>query len=559
MKEIFVKVKDWFVAHKPSKRRLIQLYTALLYNANIKGFFTGKISTAGTKNMCVPGFNCYSCPGAIGSCPLGSMQNALGSGKTSTIAYVFGIIMLFGLILGRTICGFLCPMGLLQDILYKIKSPKVKKSRVTRVLSYFKYVLLLVFVVIMPLIYSKVITLPAFCQFICPVGLISGFTLLAHPQNVGELVSLGVLFTWKFSVGMVILIGALFIFRPFCRFLCPLGAIYSFFSKFALLGIKLDDNKCVDCGLCIKTCKVDIRKVGDHECIQCGECVSVCPTKAISWKGGKIFVLPNQIEPKPALVTQEENAESSKSTIITEDVAKLVVEGKKEHKNRVKDFFSNVANGVKNGVNALRRRNGLGFKIIAAVLAVAVLVVALVYFNFFHKEVESSTAYVVGDTMETFETTEFFSSDGSYSLSEDSGKIVVLNFWYIGCGGCELEMPHFGALASDENYKDKVSVVVVHSNDDVFGAEDSDVLTDGTEVKYIEKYILEDKGWGSFYSNIKWVKDVMGEDSLYLGLGGTGAWPMTAILDEEGSIRFITASSVSEEILYAEIDKILNE
>ncbi len=558
MKEFFVKTKNWLLAHKPSKRRIIQLYTALLYNANVKGFVTGKISTSSVKNACVPGFNCYSCPGAIGSCPLGSMQNALGSGKTSTIAYVFGIIMLFGLIFGRTICGFLCPMGLLQDILYKIKSPKVKKSRVTRVLSYFKYVILLVFVVIMPLIYSKVITLPAFCQFICPVGLISGFTLLANPQNFGELVSLGVLFTWKFSVGMVILIGSIFIFRPFCRFLCPLGAIYSFFSKFALLGIKLDDDKCVDCGLCLKTCKVDIRKVGDHECIQCGECVSVCPTKAISWKGGKIFVLPNQIEQKPACAEQEELIEVKKSEIVTEEVAKLVVEGKKEPKTQAKDFLRKVTDGVKNGVNALRRRNGLGFKIIATVLAVAVLVTALVYFNFFHKEVESSTAYVVGDTMEAFETTEFFSADGTYGLSEDGGKIVVLNFWYIGCGGCELEMPHFGALASDESYKDKVSVVVVHSNDDIFGAEDPDELKDGTEVKYIEKYILEEKGWGSFYSNIKWVKDVMGEDSLYLGLGGTGAWPMTAILDEEGTIRFITASSVTEEILYAEIDKILN-
>ncbi len=555
MKGFFIKLKEWFIAHAPSKRRIMQLYAALLYNANIKGFITGKISTAPTKNMCVPGFNCYSCPGAVGSCPLGSLQNALGSGKTSTIAYVFGILMLFGLILGRTICGFLCPMGLLQDLLYKIKSPKVKKSKITRVLSYFKYVLLLVFVVIMPLIYSKVIVLPAFCQFICPVGLISGFTLLANPTNVGELVSLGVLFTWKFCVATVILIGAIFTFRPFCRFFCPLGAIYGFFSKFALLGITLDKKSCIDCGLCLKTCKVDIHHVGDHECIQCGECVAVCPTKAISWKGGKLFVLPNQTE---SSVTENVDLHQLVNKTEESDNAQIAVENESV-KNSVQVDAKSVKE-KKEPLYALRKNNGKGFKIIACVLLAVILVSALVYFNFFAKEVVSKTTYSVGDTIENFEAREFFSTDGTYKLEEDSGKIVVLNFWYIGCGGCETEMPHFGALANDEKYKDKVSVVVVHSNDDIFGAEE--MITDGgKEMPAIEWYITseEAKNWGSFAGNIKWIMDLDGEDSLYLSLGGTGAWPMTAIVDENGVIKFITASSVTEEILYEEIDKIIAE
>ena len=148
------KFAAWWSAHKPTTRRLIQVYAALLYNAYVKGFIKGDIYTGGIKNFCVPGFNCYSCPGAIGACPLGALQNALASSDKRAPYYVLGILMLYGLILGRTICGWLCPLGLIQELFYKIPTPKVKKSRFTHALSYLKYVLLAVFVVIIPLAYS---------------------------------------------------------------------------------------------------------------------------------------------------------------------------------------------------------------------------------------------------------------------------------------------------------------------------------------------------------------------------------------------------------------------
>ena len=293
MKKFFGKIKNWFVSHKPTKRRIIQVYAALLYNANIKGFFNGQIYKGATKNLCVPGLNCYSCPGAIASCPLGSLQNALSVSKTRTPAYIFGIIILFGLLLGRTICGFLCPMGLGQELLYKIKTPKLKKSGVTRVLSYFKYVVLIVLVVLVPMLFA----VPGFCEYICPSGtLLGGIGLLANPANESRLAILGPLFTWKFTLLVLFIVASIFIFRFFCRFLCPLGALYGFFCRIALLGVKIDKNKCTDCGLCVAACKVDIKKVGDHECVQCGACISVCPAKAISWKGSKLFVRKNDAD-----------------------------------------------------------------------------------------------------------------------------------------------------------------------------------------------------------------------------------------------------------------------
>lgn len=202
--------KVWWQNHKPTKRRLIQVYAALLYNVNFKGFFTGRIYTGPVKGLCVPGFNCYSCPGAAGACPLGSIQNALAhsSGRTANaIFYVFGIILLFGVLLGRTICGFLCPVGLGQELLYKIKSPKAKKNRVTYVLSYLKYVFLAVLVIAVPLLFNlqSNSVVPGFCKYICPAGTFGGaIGLLLHPNNADLFGMLDVLFTWKFAVMVVV-------------------------------------------------------------------------------------------------------------------------------------------------------------------------------------------------------------------------------------------------------------------------------------------------------------------------------------------------------------------
>lgn len=282
------KVKQFFSKLKPSKRKVIQLYSALLYNAYMKGFVTGEIFQGKSKAVCLPGLNCYSCPGAIGACPLGSIQNALAESKTKLPTYVFGIILLYCIIFGRTICGFLCPVGLLQELLYKIKTPKVRKSKITRCLSYFKYVLLFVLVIGLPLIYAfqeKGLPLPGFCKYICPAGTFEGaIFLLMNKANTTFFEMLGTLFTWKFFLLIIFIVASIFIYRFFCRFFCPLGAIYGIFNKLSILGVKVDKSACNHCNACINTCKMDVKEVGDHECIQCGDCMKVCGCKAIKWK-----------------------------------------------------------------------------------------------------------------------------------------------------------------------------------------------------------------------------------------------------------------------------------
>ena len=286
------KIRDWWRAHHPTTRRLVQLYAAVLYNAHIKGFATGQIYTGPVKAVCVPGLNCYSCPGAVGACPLGALQNAIAASASRPGFYVIGMLMLFGLALGRTICGWLCPVGLIQELLHRLPTPKVKKNRVTRALSFLKYAVLAVFVVAVPAWYAlQRFPVPAFCKYICPAGTLEGAVgLLAHPANADKFGMLGLLFTRKFVILAVMLASCVFVYRAFCRFVCPLGAIYGLFARLAMVGVRVEEARCSGCGACLRACPMDIRRVGDHECIHCAACADVCPDKAISLRAGR-FVL----------------------------------------------------------------------------------------------------------------------------------------------------------------------------------------------------------------------------------------------------------------------------
>ncbi|MBR1876361.1 MAG: 4Fe-4S binding protein, partial [Lachnospiraceae bacterium] len=130
---------------KGALRKIIQAGWGILTNAYVKGFLPGgpPIYKGKLKQICVPGMNCYSCPGALGACPIGSMQ-ALFDGRQRRFAfYVTGYLAFIGLIAGRFICGWLCLFGLIQELLYKIPTPKLKiPKKIDRPLRYLKYLCL---------------------------------------------------------------------------------------------------------------------------------------------------------------------------------------------------------------------------------------------------------------------------------------------------------------------------------------------------------------------------------------------------------------------------------
>lgn len=271
---------------KSTKRTFIQLASAALANGYIRGFIKGRLFKGKSKTVCVPILNCYSCPGALGACPIGSLQAVISEKDHKIAFYVLGTLMLFGILFGRLICGFLCPFGLIQDLLYKIPVPKVKiPLKVDRVMRYLKYVVLIVLVILLPMFVKNNFEIgsPYFCKYVCPAGTLEGgIPLLLKRASLRE--AIGTLFNWKLSILIAILILSIIIYRPFCKYLCPLGAVYSLFNKISFYRLSVDKNKCINCKLCEKNCKMNVeitKEINSPECIRCGKCIEICPCNAI--------------------------------------------------------------------------------------------------------------------------------------------------------------------------------------------------------------------------------------------------------------------------------------
>ena len=208
-----MKINEW-------PRHGIQALWAFITNSHVTGFVTGKIYTGKLKNACVPGLNCYSCPGAVGACPIGSLQAVIGSWNFKMAYYVVGFLIFIGAMVGRLIC----PAGTLEGGL--------------------------------------------------PLVLL----------NTSMRSALGWLYIWKNVILVITIILSILIYRPFCKYICPLGALYSVFNPVSLYKYRVDKDKCIKCGKCAKACQMIVDPVENSnspECIRCGRCKKVCPTDAI--------------------------------------------------------------------------------------------------------------------------------------------------------------------------------------------------------------------------------------------------------------------------------------
>lgn len=319
-------VKKRFLIHAAGKKVwmrtkfIIQSCWFILTNSFMVGWFKGTIYQGKLKYICVPGMNCYSCPGAWGSCPIGSLQAVLDEAdpkkswfdpKTFTLVqypkywfafYIVGFIMIIGALCGRLICGLLCPFGWIQDLLYKIPVKKLKLPRdevrinsskhpglirallgVDKYLRYAKYAFLIVMVIFLPLIVKAT---PWFCKYVCPSGmLIGGIPLMSMNKSLAE--AAGDLTLLKLSILACTVVISIFLYRPFCRYICPLGALYSLFNPISLYRYGIDDskcNRCKGCHACANACPMGVDPVktpNSPECIRCGTCNATCPQKAI--------------------------------------------------------------------------------------------------------------------------------------------------------------------------------------------------------------------------------------------------------------------------------------
>ena len=268
------------------KRHRVQILWALLTNSYLIGFVQGKIYKGKLKNLCVPGLNCYSCPGAAGTCPIGAMQAVIGNWNFKFAFYAAGFLVFVGALMGRFVCGWLCPFGLIQDLLYKIPFPrKLRTFKGDRLLRKLKYVVLLFFVILLPMFLVDVLGqgAPYFCKLICPVGTLEGGIQLVL-LNKSMHGALGWLYKKKNVLLLFTVFLSILIYRPFCKYICPLGAVYSVFNPISVFRYRIDREKCVGCDACAKVCKMQVNPAENPnhpECIRCGQCKKACPKQCI--------------------------------------------------------------------------------------------------------------------------------------------------------------------------------------------------------------------------------------------------------------------------------------
>lgn len=268
-------------------RRYMQVHAFIASNLYLGFLKTKQVYHGALKSVCVPFLNCQSCPNALFSCPIGILQHFMTIHRIpyTLLSFLFSI----GILIGSMACGWLCPFGLFQEMLYKVKSFKIK---IPKQLSALRYFFLFFLVMLIPFI-----TRETWFSKLCPMGTLQAALPWAvwnpvipeYQETAVAPQSIGALFIIKLLI--LIFFIALFIIskRPFCRVVCPLGAIFGAFNKYSLLKLDVDTKNCAECNDCVEGCPVDLNvseNANDTTCIRCFKCLE-CKSVQIHLGGMK--------------------------------------------------------------------------------------------------------------------------------------------------------------------------------------------------------------------------------------------------------------------------------
>jgi len=267
-------------------RRITQVAGCFLANAYVSVWFRDKIYKGPLKGTCLPFIYCHACPSAIFSCPMGTFQHYAVVHQVPF--FLLGHLMVIGLLVGRMACGWLCPFGLVQDLVH-VKSRTIHvPDHVARALRIIPYLTLGLLVIAIPYYTSE-----HWFSKLCPLGtMVAGIPwVLWNPidPETGEQLLASKPPGLLFAIKIILLSGFVLLFvwvkRPFCRFVCPMGLIWSFFNKISVLQLAVDTANCDRCDTCHKTCPVDIKVYEDPNstsCIRCLKCTQCAHVKIVT-------------------------------------------------------------------------------------------------------------------------------------------------------------------------------------------------------------------------------------------------------------------------------------
>ena len=253
-------------------RLKIQLAAVVALNIGVVNWHT----------VCFPVLNCHSCPISVFACPLGVIGQFAAVGMIPLS--VVGLLILTGLVAGRFLCGWVCPFGFVQELLYKVP---YMKFGIPGWMRFLKYGVFAGLVVAVPVFLSTSSPL-YFCR-LCPVGSIESAIPWAVMRGSADAIGLSARLAILFGI-VVLAMGHR---RFFCKVLCPLGACLSVFNRLSLVFPRRNEQ-CTQCASCGTTCPMETgRKKGQvavfapnpEECISCLECRKKCPTHAVQLWG----------------------------------------------------------------------------------------------------------------------------------------------------------------------------------------------------------------------------------------------------------------------------------
>lgn len=248
------------------RRATVQVASALALNS----YLTQQV----TKGLPCPALNCYGCPAAAFACPIGSLQHFVG--RHQFPFYVLGVVGLVGALIGRASCGWFCPFGWFQELVYKIPVPKL---RLPNRFNWTRYAVLTVLAIAIPFLTRE----PWFCK-LCPAGALEGGIPVAI-LSADMRALIGGLYWVKLGILGGFLAWMSVTRRPFCRWVCPLGALWSPFNPVSSLRLRVDQERCTRCARCREVCPVDVRVYESGvsgACIRCLACVRECPMNCVS-------------------------------------------------------------------------------------------------------------------------------------------------------------------------------------------------------------------------------------------------------------------------------------